>query len=113
MVALRAVGFAAEQDRAWNGIAWWEEIDSSVEWQRGLFYALCAAYALVSLVALVIIIITLLIDHLSSLHAMKPGKIWQFHEKNFGFFFLSRFTSDLVAGPVDPLNWVLFLVKQP
>ncbi|XP_020241073.1 tobamovirus multiplication protein 1-like isoform X2 [Asparagus officinalis] len=53
MVALRAVGFAAEQDKEWNGISWWEEMDSSVEWQRGLFYALCASYSLVSLIALV------------------------------------------------------------
>ncbi|ONK60681.1 uncharacterized protein A4U43_C08F21410 [Asparagus officinalis] len=28
-------------------------MDSSVEWQRGLFYALCASYSLVSLIALV------------------------------------------------------------
>lgn len=32
---------------------WWDEINESAEWQDGIFYALCAAYALVSSVALV------------------------------------------------------------
>ncbi|PIA52139.1 hypothetical protein AQUCO_01000192v1 [Aquilegia coerulea] len=32
---------------------WWNEIDNSIEWQQGIFYALCAAYSLVSFVALV------------------------------------------------------------
>ncbi|XP_073123669.1 tobamovirus multiplication protein 1 [Henckelia pumila] len=32
---------------------WWNEINESVEWQDGIFFALCAAYALVSLVALI------------------------------------------------------------
>lgn len=32
---------------------WWEEINDSSEWQDGIFYALCAAYALVSSIALV------------------------------------------------------------
>ncbi|XP_061364698.1 tobamovirus multiplication protein 1-like [Gastrolobium bilobum] len=32
---------------------WWDEIDESDQWQRGIYYALCAAYALVSFVALV------------------------------------------------------------
>ena len=32
---------------------WWNEINESVSWQDGIFYALCAAYALVSSVALV------------------------------------------------------------
>lgn len=47
------VRFAAEQDRAWNAMAWWEEIDSSADWQRAIFITLCAAYSLVSFVALV------------------------------------------------------------
>lgn len=33
---------------------WWDEINDSVQWQDGIFYTLCAAYALVSSVALVI-----------------------------------------------------------
>ncbi|EOY28660.1 Tobamovirus multiplication 1 isoform 2, partial [Theobroma cacao] len=33
---------------------WWDEINESTQWQDGIFYALCAAYALVSSVALVI-----------------------------------------------------------
>lgn len=33
--------------------SWWNEINESVSWQDGIFYALCAAYALVSSVALV------------------------------------------------------------
>ncbi|CAK7351099.1 unnamed protein product [Dovyalis caffra] len=32
---------------------WWEEINESTEWQDGIFYALCGAYALVSAVALI------------------------------------------------------------
>lgn len=32
---------------------WWDEINESTRWQDGIFYALCAAYALVSSVALV------------------------------------------------------------
>ncbi|GAV65357.1 DUF1084 domain-containing protein, partial [Cephalotus follicularis] len=32
---------------------WWDDIDGSKEWQSGIYYALCASYALVSFVALV------------------------------------------------------------
>lgn len=32
---------------------WWDEIDESVQWQDGIFFSLCAAFALVSAVALV------------------------------------------------------------
>ncbi|XP_008802197.2 tobamovirus multiplication protein 1-like [Phoenix dactylifera] len=54
MPALRAVEYySVEGMGRRNGIAWWDEIDGSEEWQRGIFYALCAAYSLVSLVALV------------------------------------------------------------
>lgn len=55
MPALRTVAkFSGGKGMAWsNGIAWWDEIDGSEEWQRGIFYALCAACSLVSLLALV------------------------------------------------------------
>ncbi|XP_047954604.1 tobamovirus multiplication protein 1-like [Salvia hispanica] len=33
--------------------SWWDEINESVAWQDGIFYSLCAAYALVSAVALI------------------------------------------------------------
>lgn len=33
---------------------WWDEIDGSEEWQRFIFYLLCASYAFVSFVALVV-----------------------------------------------------------
>ncbi|XP_028095561.1 tobamovirus multiplication protein 1 [Camellia sinensis] len=33
--------------------SWWDEINDSVQWQDGIFYTLCAAYALVSSVALI------------------------------------------------------------
>lgn len=38
-----------------EGVAshWWNEIDESDQWQRGIYYALCAAFASVSFVALV------------------------------------------------------------
>ncbi|KAI8001697.1 Tobamovirus multiplication protein 1 [Camellia lanceoleosa] len=32
---------------------WWDEINESAQWQDGIFYSLCAAYALVSSVALI------------------------------------------------------------
>lgn len=32
---------------------WWDEINDSIRWQDGIFYTLCAAYALVSSIALV------------------------------------------------------------
>lgn len=32
---------------------WWEEINESAKWQDGIFYTLCAAYALVSAIALI------------------------------------------------------------
>ncbi|CAH9059368.1 unnamed protein product [Cuscuta europaea] len=32
---------------------WWNKINGSVEWQDGIFYSLCATYALVSIVALI------------------------------------------------------------
>uniref|UniRef100_A0A2P2KE56 Tobamovirus multiplication protein 1-like n=1 Tax=Rhizophora mucronata TaxID=61149 RepID=A0A2P2KE56_RHIMU len=36
-----------------NAMDWWDEINESEEWQRGIFYFLSASYALVSFVALV------------------------------------------------------------
>ncbi|XP_062013463.1 tobamovirus multiplication protein 1 [Rosa rugosa] len=33
-------------------MAWWDDINESTKWQDGIFYSLCAAYALVSSVAL-------------------------------------------------------------
>ncbi|KAF6155123.1 hypothetical protein GIB67_011854 [Kingdonia uniflora] len=35
------------------GTDWWNEIDESTQWQDGIFFFLCAAYALVSTVALI------------------------------------------------------------
>lgn len=32
---------------------WWDEINDSVKWQNGIFFALCGVYALVSVVALI------------------------------------------------------------
>ncbi|GAB4826611.1 E3 ubiquitin-protein ligase tom1 [Ancistrocladus abbreviatus] len=33
--------------------SWWDEINESTQWQDGIFYSLCALYALVSVVALI------------------------------------------------------------
>lgn len=33
--------------------SWWDEINESSQWQDGIFYTLCAAYALVSSIALI------------------------------------------------------------
>ncbi|GFP79065.1 tobamovirus multiplication protein 1 [Phtheirospermum japonicum] len=35
------------------GSGWWNEVNESVEWQDGIFFTLCAVYALVSAVALI------------------------------------------------------------
>lgn len=35
------------------GLSWWDEINESTQWQNGIFYGLCAAYALISAVALI------------------------------------------------------------
>ncbi|KAM7506243.1 hypothetical protein LguiB_005147 [Lonicera macranthoides] len=32
---------------------WWDQINDSVQWQDGIFYTLCASYALVSFIALI------------------------------------------------------------
>ena len=32
---------------------WWDDIEESEQWQRGIYYALCASYALVSFITLV------------------------------------------------------------
>ncbi|XP_050262322.1 tobamovirus multiplication protein 1-like isoform X2 [Quercus robur] len=32
---------------------WWDEIEESEQWQRGIYYALCVSYALVSFITLV------------------------------------------------------------
>ncbi|KAK1309462.1 hypothetical protein QJS10_CPA09g01209 [Acorus calamus] len=41
-----AAAVAAPQD-------WWSQINGSTEWQDGIFYSLCAAYAFVAVVALI------------------------------------------------------------
>ncbi|KAK9287048.1 hypothetical protein L1049_015457 [Liquidambar formosana] len=53
---LRTKGFALKEGEGYSGggaFDWWDEIDESEKWQQGIFYALCACYALVSMVALV------------------------------------------------------------
>ncbi|KVH97390.1 protein of unknown function DUF1084 [Cynara cardunculus var. scolymus] len=37
----------------WSSSDWWEEINESRYWQDGIFFALCASYALVSAIALI------------------------------------------------------------
>ncbi|KVI01816.1 protein of unknown function DUF1084 [Cynara cardunculus var. scolymus] len=56
--ALGTESFAGFEYTSAGGIflmRWWNEIDGSQQWQEGVFYALCAAYALVALIALMII----------------------------------------------------------
>lgn len=50
-------------DKQW--VNWWDEINESVKWQDGIFFSLCALYALVSSVALVSIYFTALFDMLA------------------------------------------------
>ncbi|KAG6468285.1 hypothetical protein ZIOFF_072909 [Zingiber officinale] len=47
-----AIRFFAGEGSVGNVMTWWEDVDGSVKGQRDVFYALCASYALVSLVAL-------------------------------------------------------------
>ncbi|CAL0311959.1 unnamed protein product [Lupinus luteus] len=49
--ALRTKSFGFGEESV-VGNRWWDEIDESDQWQRGIYYALCAAYASVSFVAL-------------------------------------------------------------
>ncbi|KAH7518591.1 hypothetical protein FEM48_Zijuj09G0187600 [Ziziphus jujuba var. spinosa] len=57
---------------------WWKDIDESEEWQRGIYFTLCAAYGFVSLVALV---------QLLRIHLRVPEYGWTtqkvFHLMNF------------------------------
>ncbi|MED6170361.1 E3 ubiquitin-protein ligase tom1 [Stylosanthes scabra] len=57
---------------------WWNDVDESHEWQRGIYYALCAAYATVSIVAIV---------QLLRIHVRVPEYGWTtqkvFHLMNF------------------------------
>lgn len=57
---------------------WWDKINESVEWQDGIFYSLCAAYALVSAVAFI---------QLIRIQLRVPGYGWTtqkvFHLMNF------------------------------
>lgn len=38
--------------------SWWDEIDKSEQWQRAIYYTLCACYAFISLVALVRVLLS-------------------------------------------------------
>lgn len=53
-------------DKQW--VNWWDEINESVEWQDGIFFSLCALYALVSSVALVSLYFTALFNNSMWLH---------------------------------------------
>ncbi|KAK4347021.1 hypothetical protein RND71_033360 [Anisodus tanguticus] len=44
---------SAPIDIAGPATNWWDEVNESVQWQDGIFYSLCASYALVSAVALI------------------------------------------------------------
>lgn len=46
-----AVEASTATQKALSG--WWDELNGSTQWQDGVFYFLCAAYALVSAIALV------------------------------------------------------------
>ncbi|KAJ8433901.1 hypothetical protein Cgig2_004623 [Carnegiea gigantea] len=46
---LASVGFTLSEFKS----GWWEEINESTQWQDGIFFALCAAYAVVAVVALI------------------------------------------------------------
>ncbi|KAH1133918.1 hypothetical protein GLYMA_05G116900v4 [Glycine max] len=49
----KSFGFIEGEGEFVGALQWWNQIDDSDQWQRGTYYALCAAYTLVSFVALV------------------------------------------------------------
>lgn len=54
MVLLRKGFLLKEPESHSVGVVnWWKDIDESEEWERGIYFTLCAAYGFVSLVALV------------------------------------------------------------
>ncbi|MED6185272.1 E3 ubiquitin-protein ligase tom1 [Stylosanthes scabra] len=69
---------------------WWNDVDESRQWQRGIYYALCAAYATVSIIAIV---------QLSRIHMRVPEYGWTtqkvFHLMNFVVNGLRAFTFGL------------------
>ncbi|XP_042450005.1 tobamovirus multiplication protein 1-like isoform X2 [Zingiber officinale] len=73
-----AIRFFAGEGSVGNVMTWWEDVDGSVKGQRDVFYALCASYALVSLVALI---------QLIRIQLRVPGTGWTtqkvFHLMNF------------------------------
>lgn len=55
----KSFGFIEGEAHEFVGaLQWWNQIDDSDQWQRGTYYALCAAYTLVSFVALVGILLS-------------------------------------------------------
>ncbi|XP_020577576.1 tobamovirus multiplication protein 1 [Phalaenopsis equestris] len=52
---MKRLALEVEASRATNKLvsSWWDEINRSTQWQDGVFYFLCAAYALVSAIALI------------------------------------------------------------
>ncbi|XP_074556289.1 tobamovirus multiplication protein 1-like [Curcuma longa] len=73
-----AIRFFAGEGSVGNAMTWWEDVDGSEKAQRDVFYALCASYALVSLVALI---------QLIRIQLRVPGTGWTtqkvFHLMNF------------------------------
>ncbi|KAI4298669.1 hypothetical protein L6164_032201 [Bauhinia variegata] len=75
---------------------WWDEINESSQWQDGIFYSLCAAYALVSTVALV----SLLFLPISDI----PQVFWMwFLDVDFIFELICKFSRSGVAFAVSLL----------
>ncbi|KAK4360955.1 hypothetical protein RND71_019907 [Anisodus tanguticus] len=48
-----ALGLSSPIDMAGPATNWWDQVNESVQWQDGIFYSLCASYALVSAIALI------------------------------------------------------------
>lgn len=50
---LNLIGVTTAPSSAPSDDDWWNEINESTQWQDGIFYSLCAAYSLVSIIALI------------------------------------------------------------
>lgn len=50
---IKSFGLSEGEGEFVGAIQWWNKIDNSDQWQKSTYYALCAAYTLVSFIALV------------------------------------------------------------
>lgn len=93
---------------------WWDEINESPRWQDGIFYALCAAYALVSSVALVVILHSVTLFMYVYVYVACSCEYYfgsrSLRNKNFGFltsaFFFSTCLSEFQFVKISTISFL-------